>query len=418
MPGHFLLLPVGSAGDTNPFLGIGATLRDRGHDVELLINEHFLPQATRLGLKARPSGSAAEYESTMQDPKLWDPREGTKVVLGHPSILKVMRLHRDAVREFWRTHPQGVVLGGTLAFGGRVAQELDGGRYVTLHLQPYSLLSTIQPPRTPIGNLPSWTPRWGVKLFYWVGDRLLVRPAMQASLLAFRRELGLPNLRGTIIDYMNSPTSVLLTVPPWYAYAADWPAQVWQTDFPICDGAETTLPADLEAWLSEGPPPIVCTLGSAMVQGRRYYTAFAEAAAKIGVRLLVLTRAAEQLPDPLPPGVRRFNYAPLAPLLPRTAGTIHHGGIGTTARALASGKPQLVIPFGFDQYDNGARIQRLGLGDMLPAAKFDEAKLPGLLRQLTDNGAWLANAQTVAARCTDYGLTEIATGLERIAAAP
>ena len=40
---------------------------------------------------------------------------------------------------------------------------------------------------------------------------------------------------------------------------------------------------------------------------------------------------------------------------------VHHGGIGTTAQALAAGVPQLIMPLAHDQPDNAARVQRLGV---------------------------------------------------------
>jgi len=39
---------------------------------------------------------------------------------------------------------------------------------------------------------------------------------------------------------------------------------------------------------------------------------------------------------------------------------VHHGGIGTSAQALTAGIPQLVVPFAHDQFDNAARLMRLG----------------------------------------------------------
>jgi sterol 3beta-glucosyltransferase len=49
-------------------------------------------------------------------------------------------------------------------------------------------------------------------------------------------------------------------------------------------------------------------------------------------------------------------------LFPRCAGVVHHGGSGTTGFALRSGRPSLVVPFGFDQHYWGARTCALGAG--------------------------------------------------------
>src|SRR5262249_40869195 len=49
-------------------------------------------------------------------------------------------------------------------------------------------------------------------------------------------------------------------------------------------------------------------------------------------------------------------------LLPRATALVHHGGIGTVARSLAEGTPQLIVPFVGDQPFNGKMIQSLGAG--------------------------------------------------------
>jgi UDP:flavonoid glycosyltransferase YjiC (YdhE family) len=56
------------------------------------------------------------------------------------------------------------------------------------------------------------------------------------------------------------------------------------------------------------------------------------------------------------------SFAPFKEVFPRCAAIVHHGGVGTVAEAFAAGKPQLVLPLGFDQLDNGVRVKNLGGG--------------------------------------------------------
>ncbi len=51
---------------------------------------------------------------------------------------------------------------------------------------------------------------------------------------------------------------------------------------------------------------------------------------------------------------------------------IHHGGAGTTASVLASGKPHILIPHIGDQFFWGAEMERLGTGIVLPKKKWPE----------------------------------------------
>jgi UDP:flavonoid glycosyltransferase YjiC (YdhE family) len=54
-----------------------------------------------------------------------------------------------------------------------------------------------------------------------------------------------------------------------------------------------------------------------------------------------------------------FAYAPFSQLFSRVEAVVHHGGIGTAAQALRAGRPQLAVPYGFDQFDNAERLVRL-----------------------------------------------------------
>src|SRR5205809_725560 len=83
----------------------------------------------------------------------------------------------------------------------------------------------------------------------------------------------------------------------------------------------------------------------------------------------------QQLPTPFPRAVRHVAFDPFQELLPLCTAVVHHGGIGTTARALAAGTPQLVLPLAWDQPDNAARVGRLGAGSSLGARHRSAARL-------------------------------------------
>ena len=45
-----LLVPIGSAGDVHPFVGLGLALRRRGHDVTVITSGYFEALLRRVGL--------------------------------------------------------------------------------------------------------------------------------------------------------------------------------------------------------------------------------------------------------------------------------------------------------------------------------------------------------------------------------
>jgi MGT family glycosyltransferase len=66
---------------------------------------------------------------------------------------------------------------------------------------------------------------------------------------------------------------------------------------------------------------------------------------------------------------------------------ITHGGNNTTTEALHFGKPMVVLPLFWDQYDNAQRVDELGLGRRLPTYSFtDEQFLTTVDELLADTG--------------------------------
>jgi rhamnosyltransferase subunit B len=85
---------------------------------------------------------------------------------------------------------------------------------------------------------------------------------------------------------------------------------------------------------------------------------------------------------------------PFGELLPRARAIVHHGGIGTAARALKAGIPQLVLPRAYDQFDNAQRLERLGVAAVLSqSAQTATAMARALARLLA--------SESVATRCRE-----------------
>jgi hypothetical protein len=105
--------------------------------------------------------------------------------------------------------------------------------------------------------------------------------------------------------------SSLTAAPP----ALDWPSNVVLTGFPLWDEGSLRNPSPgLAEFLAAGPPPIVFTAGSAMVQAGRFFQVSAEVYRTSGLRALFLTQGPRQLPIPLPGGSCHYHYVPLTKL--------------------------------------------------------------------------------------------------------
>jgi rhamnosyltransferase subunit B len=361
-----IVMPIGSHGDLHPFLGIATALRRRGHAVKFIANGYYESLVRALGLEFVPLGTAEEFLAVARDPDIWHWRRGMNMI-GQTMIEAIPACHR-AIMEH-AVVGKTVLVYSTLAFGARLAQETLGLSGVSVHLSPAVFSSDYESPKLP--GIPAWLPRpakrIAIHLAHLVADRIFGRP-----LNAYRKQLNLPPVRNFLRDWCHSPQRVIGLFPSWYAAPQpDWPKQTVLTDFPLFDEKEVTpLPEEVARFLDAGSPPIVFTPGSAMFQGQRFFAAAVEACGILNRRGLLLTRHAEQVPRDLPSGVIHAAYAPFSQLLPRSAALVHHGGIGSTAQAMAAGVPQLMMPMGYDQPDNALRVRRLGVGDWLSRRQF------------------------------------------------
>jgi len=182
----------------------------------------------------------------------------------------------------------------------------------------------------------------------------------------FRRELNLPAVR-RLFRWWTSPELAIGLFPEWYGVPQpDWPPQLKLCGFPLYDGVQQpVLDPELLDFCRAGEPPIAVTFGTGMMHADKLFREVVEACRRRGHRALLLARHPDQIPDDLPEGIRHVPYAPLLQLLPHCAAIIHHGGIGTTAKGLAAGCPQLIIPHAWDQLDNALRVEQLGAGRRL-----------------------------------------------------
>jgi rhamnosyltransferase subunit B len=388
-----LLVAIGSAGDVHPFVGLGLALQKRGHRVKLITNPIFVELAGKVGIELVPLGTADEFDTLRKNPDLWHSRKGFHTIAA--AVSHGLRPMYDAILKHY-VPGETVVAASSLGLAARIAQDKLDIPTASIHLAPSIFRSILAPPKLPGLPMPPWLPHSLRRWMYALADNLVIDRILGPSVNGLRAELGLVPVRGIFNDWWHSPTLVIGLFPEWFAQpAADWPSQVRMTGFPLYDETGVCdLPADLKAFLSDGPPPIVFTPGSAMWHAHDIFRESVEACVRINCRGILLSGHDGHIPSPLPPTIRAFPYAPFSQLLPHCAVLVHHGGIGTSAQAMAAGIKQVVMPFAFDQFDNAARMERLGIARIVNPRKYRARDIAPLLKEI------LADAP-MEARCKE-----------------
>ncbi|MFQ5489902.1 MAG: glycosyltransferase [Phycisphaerae bacterium] len=390
---HVILATLGSSGDVNPFIAIGRAMVARGHRATLVTNPHFETAAREAGLDFAPIRAQEDYVRITKDPDLWHPRRGLQVLCREVIVPGIAPTHETIERL--NTPGQTVVLAHGLAFGARIAHETSGVPLVTLFPGPLAVRSLIDPPHVPFCGTARRLGSVGMRFAYRVGDFLIDRVVLKPT-NAFRRSFGLPPVRRLMRDWWMSPQRVIGVWPDWFAPPQpDWYDKIRVTGFVYHDTPHALADTgQAEAIFSAGQAPVLFTPGTAMRHGRDFFAAAAEACRLIGRPGVLLTPFAEQIPDRLPDGVVHLPFLPFGTYLPRAGAIVHHGGVGTVAQAMSAGIPQVVRPMGYDQFDNGHRVERLGVGVSIRRSRFRARRVAEVLDGLL-------SSRHVAERCRD-----------------
>ncbi len=116
----------------------------------------------------------------------------------------------------------------------------------------------------------------------------------------------------------------------------------------------------------------------------------------------------------LGPNMTGAEFLPQTSVIPMCDLVITHGGNNTITETLHFGKPTIVLPLFWDQYDNAQRIHELGLGVRLDTYRFTDAEMISVLNQLLSDHALrdrLSEAAATIQRCD--GLRQAVGLIER-----
>lgn len=273
---------------------------------------------------------------------------------------------------------------------------------VAAYLAPSNLRTCHDPLNIGALSVPRWVPMsWRRALWQFV-EKGWIDPVALAHLNAVRTPLGLSAVRSFLTHITEAPDLSVSLFPSWFApVAPDWPRPLVEGDFQLFEtNTQHGFSAELSTFLAAGEKPLVFTPGTGNLHAAEFFACALSAINKLGRRAIFLTKEQGQVPSSIPQSVLWQPYVPLAALLPHAAALVHHGGIGTTAEALRSGTPQLIAPFAWDQFDNGARIASLGVGMVIPAKGLQARKLARSLQILCDSESIRAQCSQLASRFT------------------
>jgi UDP:flavonoid glycosyltransferase YjiC (YdhE family) len=334
---------LGSIGDLMPFIAVASALSARGHDIVFASNDGYETLVRAAGFEFRAVWTRDSVRQSLDDVLESDPGEAWNRVRRDMFAASEKPVF-DAVADAAR-HGPCVLLAAWSASGALRAHQTLRLPLCRVYLSPRPLLDD-----------------------------------------------------GIAPDSRAAPRRSVAFFPDWFLAGAP-PPGVAMTGFPMFEDASLpALPRELERFLAEGERPVVFTPGSFARNAGGFFRESLSACRAMRMRAVLLTPYGEQVPSPLPPWAIHFKYVALQRLLPRTAALVSHGGIGTCAQGLRAAIPQLAVPVFFDQADNAARIEALGVGAQIAPAAYRAGPVAERLAALLRSEAVRRQCALIGAR--------------------
>ncbi len=371
-------LAIGSRGDVEPMAVLAGAVAARGGSATVIAVDDYADLARGHGAGFRGIGAAMAEVTRIGGGRLG--RLAYRTALVQPVLLGrwLARLAAPLASALDEVPAGSLVVTGVasrdaaLALvedrGCRMATVLHTAILPTLQAQSHLEGDRLRGPVAARRRFVGW---------YWHTVQGLSRHTARV----FRGRAGLPRHSAAGLAAVADRFPIWLAADPVLVpTASDWPNGCVQT------GAIRPAPSDwvpsgpLRGFLDAGEPPVYVGLGSFNdAGGVRWLELLAEAARLSGRRIVAPAMPGGPI-GVVGEGLCTVGPVPHDALLPLLAGSVHHGGAGTTAAGLRAGVPSVAVPALFDQPYHGRRLADLGVGpEPVPLHRLTASGLAGLL---------------------------------------
>ncbi|MFW0153480.1 glycosyltransferase [Mycobacterium sp. smrl_JER01] len=392
-PLTIMFWPESAYGPTNQCIGVAAKLRERGHRIVFAAESSWAGRIARYGFieelvdLAEPSQDGGEADAghfwtdfiTETAPEFAKPtieQLATFIAPTFQALIDGAKYCEPRLREIIATHqPDVLVEDNVVLFPALATAGKPFVRFISC--SPLEVPGPDIPP--PFSGLPSDDrSQWGAYTAEF--DRVL-RP-MWKEFDAWVREQGaepLPDL-----EFMPRDNAATIYI---------YPAEADYTDLRPLDDSwirvdssiretddEYQLPAAV-ADRPDGSALVYLSLGSLGAADVTLMQRLIDVLARTPHRFIV-SKGPQADKIVLADNMVGAQMLPQTRIMPLVDAVISHGGNNTTTEALHFGKPLIVLPLFWDQYENAQRIDELELGARLDTYHFDDDDLIRALDRL------------------------------------
>jgi MGT family glycosyltransferase len=423
-----VFFPEGAFGPTNNCVGIGAVLRERGHRVVFIVEESFAGTLEAKGFEERRMRLGPPPVEPEVPGQFWkDFIRDTAPVFRTPTIdqlagfleptwralLDGARYVDPRLREIIaELDPDVVVEDNVVAFPALPASGRPWVRIASCN--PAELFDPAVPPAFsgyPVDDRSGWAA--------FRAEYRRTHGELWAEFDAFCREHGAPGLPDGPLGpcfIHESPYLNFYLFPAEADYPREIPlAPTWYR-LDACvrtTEAEWTLPEPLA---SHSGALIYLSLGSLGSADVGLMRRLVDVLSRTPHRYIV-SKGPQHDEYELAENMVGAEFLPQPSILPKVDLVITHGGNNTVTECFHNGKPMILLPLFWDQYDNAQRIHETGFGVRLSTYEFQEAEMTAAIDRLLADRTLHRRLSAISARLrANPGTVRAADLIERLAA--
>lgn len=359
---RIVILTLGSRGDVQPYIALARQAIKKGHSAIICTGKTFEKLITDNGVEF------AETETDLM--AMLETKEGQMILKSaakHPFKTKkyfdtvISPAFRKTLEQFWQAM-QGadIVIYHPKAFGAADMSEVLGIPCVSMPPVPITY---------PIEEFPnlaiSATKNFGSTINKWTYTIMAkAESANIKQLNDFRQNtLHLPKRKAGEYAFEIRGKEIPVVYPiskTLFEDVKSWKDKVFLPGFFFIDEEDQILESRILNFIDNGNPPIVISFSSMPLKNpAEFKDKLLKALKNTNNRGIILTGISGMTFDNND-DIISVKSAPHTLLFPLAKGIVHHGGVGTMAAALKSGKPQLIIPFSVDQPFWANRLYKMG----------------------------------------------------------
>jgi MGT family glycosyltransferase len=406
---RFLLYAAPGSGHLFPLIATAEELRRRGHEPLVRADSSGVRTLRSLGFSAEPIRRLIEERE--------DDTWRAKTPLG--GMRRSVQMYLDRfdheladVRDAIQAERPDAVMVDSNAWGAAAAAEASGLPWaqaatfllplITSDAPPFGL--GLAPARGPLGRARDALIRGAALPLF---DRLL--PAVNAR----RQAAGVAAVEHLPDLYVLAPLVVA-----YYAEPLEYPRRHMPANVRLVGPAswEPPVEGDVPLPATRERPTILVTASTQYQNDKRLIEVTLEALADEPLQVIATTASLDPEGFRVPNNAYVVRFLPHGAVLRQSACVVCHGGMGITGKALLSGVPMCIVPFGRDQFETARRVVVGQAGTSLPAFRLNPRRLRAAVHEALERrpGAERAGRMLRAAG----GAGAAADALESLLGAP